>query len=152
MKGEGSMKSALHRVSTITWIVAAGVLLLVSPTARADGDHANKPCTNGTVKGTYGFYRTGPGPNGPVSAVGIIHFDGHGNVSLIQDVVRDGEPSPDETGTGTYQVDANCRARGYDEDGNEISRTVIVDDGDGFYFISMTGTNVYGVGRRLQGR
>jgi hypothetical protein len=145
------MKHALDRVSALSTIVATGLLVLASATAHAD-DRGPRPCSNATVKGTYGFYRTGPGLNGPVTAVGHVTFDGHGNLTLVQDVVRNGEPSFDETGSGTYRVDPDCRAHGYDEDGNEISRSIIVDDGNTYYFISVTGNNVYGVATKIGDR
>ena len=129
--------------------LALGFPLAFAASAVADDVH---PCTNMTVKGTYGFYRTGPGPNGQVSAVGLITYDGHGHLTLVQDVVRGGELSLDETGSGTYQVDADCRAHGYNEDGDEISRAIVVDDGNSLYFISVTGNNVYGVSTRIRGR
>ena len=145
------MKYAPHRVSTLSRVVAAGLLLLASSMARAD-DNGPRPCTNATLKGTYGFYRTGPGFSGPVTAVGHVTFDGRGNLTLIQDAVRNGEPSFDEEGSGTYQVDADCRAHGYDQDGDEISRSIIVDGGNTYYFISVTGNNVYGVATKISGR
>ena len=132
-------------------VLALGFPFAFASSAAADDDHVH-PCTNMTVKGTYGFYRTGPGPAGQVSAIGWVTYDGHGHLNLVQDVVRGGEVSLDETATGTYQVDADCRAHGYNEDGDEISRAIIVDDGNSLYFISVTGNNVYGVSTRIRGR
>ena len=144
------MENRKARFARLSALALAVVLpFAFAPSARADGDHIH-PCTNNTIKGTYGFYRTGPGPNGPVTAVGHITYDGHGNLTLIQDVVRDGEPSLDETGSGTYQVDPDCRAHGYNEDGVEISRSIVTQDGDTYYFISLTGSNVYGVATRIR--
>lgn len=134
------------------WVLALAFALPLAFASSARADDHIHPCTNMTVKGTYGFYRSGTGPNGAVTAVGFITFDGHGHLSFTQDAVRDGEPSFDETGTGTYQVDPDCRAHGYNEDGIEISRTIVVDDGATYYFISLTGNNVYGVATRIRGR
>lgn len=144
-----SKKARFTGLSTVA--LAVGLVFAFAASALGD-DHPPRPCTNGTIKGTYGFYRTGPGPNGPVTAVGWITYDGHGGLSLEQDVVRDGEPSLEETATGTYDVGADCRARGYNEDGDQISSAIVVDDGNTIYFISLTGSNVYGVSTRLRGR
>lgn len=144
------MKSRKTRLPLAVLALALGLPFAFAASAVADDNHVH-PCTNMTVKGTYGFYRTGPGPNGPVTAVGWITYDGHGHLTLTQDVVRDGEPSLDETADGTYQVDADCRAHGYNEDGDEISRSIVTQDGDIYYFISLTGSNVYGVATRIRG-
>ena len=142
-----SRKARFTRLATVALTVG---LVFASAASALGDDHPPRPCTNGTIKGTYGFYRTGPGPNGPVTAVGWITYDGHGGLSLEQDVVRDGEPSLEETATGTYDVGADCRARGYNEDGDQISSAIVVDDGNTIYFISLTGSNVYGVSTRIR--
>jgi len=52
------MKDALHRVCTVSRVAAAGLLVPASATALAEGRHG-RPCSNASLKGTFGIYRTG---------------------------------------------------------------------------------------------
>src|SRR5258707_13148701 len=46
--------------------------------------HAQEGCSVATLNGTYGFYRTGTVPAGPLAAVGIATYDGNGNSTARQ--------------------------------------------------------------------
>ena len=144
------MKHALHRVSTVSRIVAAGLLLLASSMARAD-DKGAHPCSLATLKGTFGIYRTGTidfGAGG-LSAVGIVSFDGKGNGTVLQSISRNGDYNFDSDGTFTYELNGDCTGRAL-SDGEEFARTVVVDDGKGFYIFSESeGNAVYGVGTKI---
>src|SRR5262245_11927523 len=145
------MKHALHRVSTLSGIVAAGLLLLASAAARADVDKGARPCSNATLKGTFGIYRTGTidfGVGG-LAAVGIVSFDGKGNGTVLQSISRNGDYNFDSGGTFNYEVNADCTGRALSE-GEEFSRMVVVDDGKGFYIFSESeGNAVHGVGTKI---
>ena len=43
----------------------------------------HESCSNATLNGTYGFYRTGTSSVGPLAAVGLITFDGAGAQSIL---------------------------------------------------------------------
>jgi hypothetical protein len=117
-------------------ILAAAILLLaLSVSARAqDGD--NDGCSNATLHGDYAFTLHGeslgilvPQTTGapklvpfasplPADGVAITHFDGYGNLTQVDFVMRGGTPAPGadpptangfRTGeTGTYSVQPDC--------------------------------------------
>jgi len=127
------------------------MLLLSLSTARADDAHP-KPCSNRSLQGTFGFYRTGHMyfGTGGLAAVGWLSFDGKGNASVLQSVSRNGEYSFDEEGPFLYAVEANCTGKLLDTDGNEFSRIVVTQDGSALYMMSETdGNSVYGVGTKI---
>ena len=146
------MKFNLHRVATVSAAIAAGLLFLHSPTARAD-DKGTHPCTNATLKGTFGFYRTGTIQEGVggLAALGILSFDGNGNATVNQSISRNGDYSYDNYGTFTYQLDPDCTGKGF-LDGEEFTRIVAVDGGRGlFMFSESEGNAVHGVGTKISG-
>ena len=119
-------------------------------TAQAD----TKVCGSASLKGSFGFYRTGSTSAGPLAALGILHFDGKGTVSGSQSISRNGAfqfdvvvaPSP-------YIVNEDCTGKFLAADGfTEVARIVITDRGQGFYvFSESAGNAVYGVGRKIEG-
>ena len=88
----------------------------VSAAATHDRDR-EKPCSNHTLDGDYGFTIEGllgvPGPGIQVRGVVLQHFDGKGNVTQVDHVVIDGMAPPDEwrPGTGTYTVNPDCTGK-----------------------------------------
>jgi hypothetical protein len=88
----------------------------VSAAATYDRDR-EKPCSNHTLDGDYGFTIEGllavPGPGIQVRGVVVQHFDGKGNVTQVDHVVIDGMAPPDEwrPGTGTYTVNSDCTGK-----------------------------------------
>jgi len=144
------MKHAPHRVLALG-VAAIGLWILSSPTARAAEKHGPRPCSNATLKGTFGFYRTGiiQFGSGGLSAVGILTFDGKGNASVVQSVSRNGDFSYDEEGSFTYELNPDCTGKGFN-DGVEFTRIVVVDGGRGFYIFSESaGNSVHGVGTKI---
>jgi hypothetical protein len=116
---------------------------------RADDRH-RRGCSNKTLKGSYGSYRAGNGSMGPAASVGVITFDGNGNSSGLQNVSRNGTFILDNPTLGTYEVAEDCTGRFIDTMGNEVSRIVVVDDGNEFYGLSLTaGTAIYGVWKKI---
>jgi hypothetical protein len=109
-------------------------------------------CSNASLKGSFGFYRTGATSAGPLAALGILHFDGKGTVSGSQSISRNGAfqfdivvaPSP-------YIVNEDCTGRFITADGiTEIARIVVTSGGKGLYVFSESpGNAVYGVGRKI---
>ena len=78
--------------------------------------HAQSGCTDATLTGNYGFSdsgfvsnnRTGSGNEVPLSAVGVLTFDGAGNASISYTVADNGTILTNVTGSGTYAVDSGC--------------------------------------------
>jgi len=154
------------RTNSIAVAVMAGGLLLsishgggdwasIAPNVYADDLHAIKTCSNATLNGSYGFYRTGTiplpdGSRGSLAAVGIQFFDGNGNMTATQSISRNGVFTFDVVGSGPYEVAEDCTGKGFSESGVELFRFVIVDGGEGFYGLSETSGNaVYEVVRRI---
>ena len=145
--------------------LVSGLLLSISrgggdwasivPNVHADDLHAIKSCSNATLNGSYGFYRTGTiplpdGSRGSLAAVGILFFDGNGNSTATQSISRNGVFTFDAVGSGPYEVAEDCTGKGFTESGVELFRFVIVDGGEGLYALSETSGNaVYLVGRRI---
>ncbi len=77
----------------ITWMAViasvVGLLLVMFPSRGHKSTvlprvHAQEGCSVATFNGTYGFYRTGTVPAGPLAAVGIATYDGNGNSTARQ--------------------------------------------------------------------
>jgi len=123
-------------------VIALGLLVGLTSTARAEGPHAeghhHKPCSNATLNGSYGYYRTGTilPEGGPLVAVGIITYDGIGNTLLTDSVNRNGELEFDQELFGRYQVNPDCSGMLFDEDGEEWARLVVVKGGNDVYVLS----------------
>ena len=110
-------------------LIAIGLLAGLTSTARAEGHH--KPCSNATLKGSYGYYKTGTilDTGGTLVGVGIATFDGNGNSYGTESDNRNGELDLDQNGSGRYQVNPDCTGRLLRDDGEEYSRLVVVNDG-----------------------
>ena len=140
------------RMSSVVMAALAGGLLLVSSHfqgAHADDRH-EKGCTNKTLKGNYGFYRTGTNPTGPLVAIGLIFHDGIGSGTVTQSISRNGVLTLDSETSFTYEVAPDCTARAFLDTGVEFARDVIVDGGREIYIFSDTSGNmIYGVAKRI---
>jgi hypothetical protein len=111
---------------------------------------ANKLCSLDTLRGTYGFYRTGSTPDGPLAAIGTVTYDGKGNFTATQSVSRNGNYNFDVEFSGTYTLNGHCAGAAF-LDGAEFARMVVTDDGHGLYLLSESpGNAVYGVARRMR--
>lgn len=132
------MKRKQVRVSSLGLpLLTLGLLVALASSARAEGHH-HGPCSNATLNGSYGYFRTGTNlsDGGPLVAVGIITYDGNGNTFLTDSVNRNGELDLDQEISGRYQVDANCSGILLDDDGEEWGRLVIVKGGNDVYVMS----------------
>lgn len=131
--------------------LATGLVFGASHVSRVHADdHHPRGCSNKTLKGSFGFYRSGSTSTGPLAGVGIFSFDGNGNVSGSQSISRNGVFTFDAPILGPYEVAADCTARFLTDTGVEIARVIIVDSGNEVYFMSETaGNTVYGVGKKI---
>jgi hypothetical protein len=140
------------RRTSIAMIAVASGLLFSSSHIRgvlADDRH-DRACSNKTLEGSYGFYRTGTTPTGPLTAVGILFFDGEGNAFARQSISRNGVFTFDVEFPNTYEVAEDCTAKHFIDTAVEFVRMVIVDGGKEFYILSETaGNTVYGVGKKI---
>jgi hypothetical protein len=111
---------------------------------------APQNCSNASVEGDYAFYRSGTTGTGPLSSVGLAHYDGAGGGSAVQTNIRNGVINPDAAlDPVPYEVSADCTGKLF-FGGREIARVVVVDKGREIYQISEgAGNTVTGVQRRV---
>jgi hypothetical protein len=99
-------------------LAVSAALLVLSPISKPGVQvvHAQSGCNVGTVAGTYGFNNPGfvtanhsvKGAEVPFAAMGIIAFDGAGNVSGTYTLAFKGGISSGNTFSGTYTVNSDC--------------------------------------------
>jgi hypothetical protein len=116
--------------------------------AFAADDHAQEGCSNATLSGSYGFYRTGFTPDGPLSAVGIVFYDGNGHSKVRQRISRNGHIQH-VTSSYEYKVAPDCTTKTF-LDGEEIANGVISNNGNKVFFVGVTeGNTIYGVVEKI---
>ena len=117
--------------------------------------HAMEGCSLETVRGTYGFYRTGTTPSGPLGAVGVVVYDGRGGSSFRQTIRLNGETTEDiadGSADAFYSVNNDCTAQFLNPDGSVFGHAVIVGGGAEVYFMSLSDHNtITGVMKRITG-
>jgi hypothetical protein len=120
-------RQSVSRISMVAMVVCG--LLVAESSARAE-DQRTKSCTNGTLRGDYGFASEGvligvPGlpPEAPFRSVGVAHFDGKGNLTWVEHTVINGFLlSPDwAEATGTYTVNSNCTGAAVVDTSNSLA-------------------------------
>jgi hypothetical protein len=125
--------------------IALGLLSGLAPELGAQAGYAGRECSNASLEGTYGAYRTGTAPFGAVAAQEIWYFDGEGSFNATVNISRNGEISLDEYYEGGYTVNADCTG-----EIDEFARIVIVNDGNGYYLVNILGgITQYEVGTRI---
>ena len=141
----------LRRNSLAIVALASGLLLTTSHIQRVHADDQHeRACSNKTLNGSYGTYRTGSTSTGPLASHGILFFDGNGNASGSQNISRNGVFIFDNPISGPYEVAADCTAKFFTDTGVEVARVVIVDGGNEIFLFSETSGNaVYGVGKKI---
>jgi len=151
----------MKRIMTLGAVVASvvGLLLVMSPSrGRQSGVvrkvHADGGCSVATLKGPYGFFRTGATAGGPLAAVGIVTFDGNGSDTAGQTVRKNGVTTSDLFADppleSLYEVDPDCTGRFLFDDGTVFGHFVIVDGGKELFGISLsTGNSVTGVWKKI---
>jgi hypothetical protein len=137
----------------MTLIVSTGLLLLVVGTqdSRAGSNvrpDLGFPCTDGTLRGTYGIQMQGTGSvpppvGGSQTLIGVVKrtFDGMGNFTQIDNIHGSVTGwTPDRPGSGTYQVNPDCTGATQFQPapGAPVieERIVIVDGGSQLYSIT----------------
>ena len=95
----------------VTPLLIVCVVLALGASAVAEGPGTG-PCSNRTLFGEYGLTVEAMllGPNLPLRAVVMQHYDGKGNITQVDHVVVGGRPPAQEwtPGTGTYTVNPDC--------------------------------------------
>src|SRR6201993_3068613 len=144
------MKTKLMKTALVALLVSAGLLLLVAGTqsSRAGssvGPGTGFPCTDATIRGTYGIQMQGTGPvpppvGGTQTLIGVVRrtYDGMGTFTQIDNI--HGSVTgwvPDRQGSGTYQVNPDCTAATQFVPGPGApvieERLVIIDGGSELY-------------------
>jgi len=140
-------------ISRIGFSLCAVGLLAVSAVSQ---DHdRTEPCSLASLKGSYGFVRTGAEPAGPMASVGIAVFDGQGNSKFGQTIRVNGVTTSDlftdPYVDANYTVDRHCAARFLTPDGTEFGHAVIVDGGREVMILSLSGENtISGVMKKIK--
>jgi hypothetical protein len=104
-------KSISRILMAVTPMMIVCVVLVLGASAVAEGPGTG-PCSNRTLFGDYGLRVEAMllGPNLPLRALVMQHFDGKGNLTQVDHVVVGGVPPAQEwtPGTGTYTVNPDC--------------------------------------------
>jgi hypothetical protein len=128
-----------------------------------DNRRDGRPCSEATVRGDYGIQIQGtrPAPGGVTeSVIGVVlrNYDGHGNISQIDNVKGSVTGIvPDRQGFGTYEVNADCTGVARFQPGPGIlieERLAIVDSGREIrsMVLAPAGVMVTGVHQRIHAR
>ena len=127
----------------------------IVPKVHAQETDGHESCSNATLNGTYGFYRTGARSGDPSVAVGLATFDGTGahspgrqtkrrNGVTVRDLFAD--PALD----GPYEVDPDCAGRFLNPDGSVEAHFVVVDGGKELFFTPLApGVTATGVMKKI---
>src|SRR5215831_12255522 len=153
------MKTKLMKTSvkgaSVALLVSAGLLLLVAGTqgSRAGssvGQGMSFPCTDATIRGTYGVQMHGTGPvpppvGGSQTLIGVVKrtFDGRDNFTQIDNIHGSVTGwTPNRPGSGTYQVNPDCTAATQFQPAPGAlvieERIVIVDGGSELYSVTVS--------------
>src|SRR5215475_8795950 len=162
------MKTSI-RGASVALLVSASLVLLVAGTqgSRAGSDVRSDlgfPCTNGTLRGTYGIQMHGttavpPPVGGSQNVIGVVKrtFDGMGNFTQIDNIHGSVTGwTPDRPGSGTYHVNPDCTGSTQFQPapGAPVieERIVIVDGGSELYSVTVSPlpTMVSTVAKRIE--
>src|SRR6185312_14602309 len=123
--------------------------LTVSFFAFATDSKTEAACSTAMLNGSYGFYRTGFTPDGPITAVGIIIFDGNGHSIVRQRISTNGHHEFVVT-HNDIKVAADCTTKSFSENGALVATGVVVDNGNGIFFTGVIeGNSAYGVVEKI---
>ena len=104
--------------TTLAMIFLTILYVGLVPMARAQDEGG---CSNASLQGSYGFQRQGFNPAvGHVGGIGVITFDGNGNLSGVQTNVAETTGVSRNTFSGTYEVNPDCT-------GSAVSGSTTVD-------------------------
>jgi hypothetical protein len=112
-------------------------------------DNRDRGCTNASLRGAYGFFRTGTTASGVLAAVGRATYDGHGFFTVTQTTVRNGVAGPGDF-DGVYEVNPDCTGTWSLLNGQVIAYFVLVDGAnEGFFLSTSPGNTVAGSFKRI---
>jgi hypothetical protein len=134
-----------RRISQYAFATAFASLLILSAVQELHSKdvHGAATCSTSTLNGSYGFYRTGETPGGPLAAVGKIIFDGNGNQTTKQTASISGEFETSKS-SGRYEIAADCTLKILSGNGDLLLATgIIVDDGNGFFLLNRAPGNAF---------
>ena len=99
---------------------------------------AKSGCTNASLQGSYGIHATGTTPAGPLAIVGLISYDGAGDLTGTLFIRRTGSTTTEVVplAGGTYTVHSDCTVS--DTFGNGQHTSVLVDHGRGYVILNTT--------------
>lgn len=142
--------------------VAAAAAAILTVGARFRGNpirfvpvvHAQSGCSNGSLRGNYGFQIKGTIVGlGPIGGVARVTFDGAGNFTQTDNVTVNGFPIvPNRPGTGTYDVSADCTGTQTLNSGGKVTDTkfVIAENGkEVFDIVTDPNLVITGVGEAI---
>ncbi|MGH9391015.1 MAG: hypothetical protein ACRD1Z_15470, partial [Vicinamibacteria bacterium] len=115
-------RTRISRIGSLA--IALALLAGLAPALGAEQERHGRGCSDRTLEGSYGLYRTGTAPYGAVAAQGLMFLDGEGGWQLRLNISRNGELFLDEEYDGTYTVNADCTGMI-----DDAARFVIVDGG-----------------------
>jgi hypothetical protein len=132
------MNTNQARVS-LAWLLATVLVLLTGLAPALGNEKGRRGCSVRSLDESYGFWRFGKGNfGGPLAGEGIISFDGTGDFYyVLMNNSRDGAIALDESYTGRYTVEPDCTGTLFDDGDGELDRFVVVDNGKGFYAVSV---------------
>lgn len=121
--------------------LTAGFAVLAGFLSGTSAIASDNTCSTATLKGSYGLIGSGAVIGvGPAALVGILRYDGRGNVTGISIQKVNGN-NVTVTLTGTYSVTADCIANDVVAVSNgqtATHTTVIVDNGKELYILNTT--------------
>jgi hypothetical protein len=130
--------SKVNWIETDTGNLFSGTELRIA----ADGSDAMCPLQNATLRGTYMVNGGGTTLGvGPVSAVGVITYDGKGNSANTFTASADGTIFSEVTVTGPCTVNSDCTGSLAQSDGTHYN-FVVAADGSTVYWIETDTGNV----------
>jgi|SRR5262245_35092312 len=114
-------------------------------------DQLDRGCTNASLRGTYGFFRTGTTAQGPLAAVGMATYDGFGFFTATQTISRNGVFTQVSFG-GTYEINSDCSGRLLSIDGQSVTGYLsVVDKGNEIFMLSASAGNaITGISKRVR--
>ena len=125
------------------FVNAGLVCVLAFCAVSAVADKPERVCSVATLDGAYGVLRQGHVVNdGYLTAVGVANFDGLGNVSGFEAVIRSGGAPTHESFSLTYAVNEDCSGTINDASGNVIRKIAINSDAEQILGMSLTTGNV----------
>jgi hypothetical protein len=105
-------------------------------------------CSNATLKGSYGAYRTGFTPDGALASVGIVFYDGNGHLQSRLKTNTNGTLHS-AVSSLEYTIAKDCTYKSF-VNGVEVASGVVVDNGNRIFLLSMTpGNTIFGVWEKI---